>query len=132
MASGSGKSDGKARTKWWKGLVPICLAGSISLAGCGGSSTSPTVPSLYRGLLVGTAGECSGPADQPARPVQVIVFRGSHVVVEQTKLGSHPFRFSLPRGRYRVTSNQSFVVPVNVVLHSGRIARVAVLSSSCD
>jgi hypothetical protein len=92
-------------------------------------SSKPATPHL--GVLAGTAGECSGPPDQPAHSVQVIVYRGSRVVENQTKLGSHTFRFSLAPGIYRVTTDQSYVIPVNVVVHSGVVARAAVYAY-CD
>ena len=115
--------------KW---TVPPLLAVVVALAGCGGSTAATKAAAPHAGVLAGTAGECSGLADQPAHPVQVIVYRGSHVVENQTKLGSHPFRFSLPSGEYRVTTNQSYVVPVNVTLHSGQVAHASVLSNGCD
>ncbi len=93
------------------------------------ASSKPAIPHL--GVLAGTAGECSGPADQPAHPVQVIVYRGGRVVENQTKLGSHTFRFSLAPGKYRVTTDQSYVIPVNVVVHSGAVAHAAVYAY-CD
>lgn len=112
--------------------MPLCLASALALAGCGGSTASPKTGSPHVGVLAGTAGECSGPADQPAHPVQVIVYRNGRVVVKQTKLGSHPYRFSLPPGKYRVTTNQSYVIPVNVAVHSGVVAHAAALISNCD
>jgi hypothetical protein len=115
-----------------RGLSWLCAAGAITLGGCGSASTTSTndtdpVPAV----LTGMAAECSGPANLPAHPVQVIVYRGSHVVVRQTKLGSHPFRFSLPAGRYTVTTNQSYAVPVTVTLNSGGIASAEV-GSACS
>jgi hypothetical protein len=128
-ADNNGEVDPCQAGKW---MVPLCLAGALALGGCGSSTASPKTASPHLGVLAGTAGECSGLPGRPAHPVQVIVYRGSHVVVKQTKLGSHPFRFSLPPGKYRVTTDQSYVIPVNVVLHSGLVAHAAVLSTSCD
>jgi len=91
----------------------------------------PAAPVVHRGVLDGIAGECTGIANLPAHPVQVIVYRGSHVVIRQSQLGSHPFSFSLPPGKYRVTTDQSYVTPVNVTVSSDQITHAAVLSS-CD
>jgi hypothetical protein len=115
--------------KW---IGPCCLAGALVFAGCGLPAAAPRAAHSPLGVLVGTAGECSGPAGRPAHPVQVIVYRGSHVVVEQARLGNHAFRFSLPSGNYRVTTDQSYVTPVHVVLHPGTVAHAGVVSSSCD
>jgi hypothetical protein len=115
--------------KW---LVPFCLAGALALGGCGSSTASPKPAAPHLGVIAGTAGECSGLPGQPAHPVEVIVYRGSHIVDNQTKLGSHPFRFSLAPGNYRVTTDQSYVVPVDVVVHAGAVAHAAVLSANCD
>jgi hypothetical protein len=114
---------------WW-GL--LLFAGALALAGCGGTTTSSNSASQHLGVLAGTAGECSGLSDQPAHPVEVIVYRSGHVVVRQTSLGAHPYRFSLPPGKYRLMTNQSYVIPVNVVVHSGEVAHAAALISSCD
>jgi len=123
---------GVERTKLRKWMAPLLFAGALALAGCGGSTASPKTASPHLGVLAGTAGECSGLSNQPAHPVQVIVYRSGHVVVKQTKLGSHPYRLSLPPGKYRVTTNQSYVIPVNVVVYSGLVAHAAALISSCD
>jgi hypothetical protein len=120
-----GKVQRRPGSRW---TTELLLGLMIVLAACGSQATT----GQHLAVLLGTAGECSGPANQPSRPVQVIVYRGSHVVVKQTKLGSHSFRFSLPPGTYRVTTDQSSVVPVNVVLRSGLVAHAAVLSAGCD
>ena len=113
-----------------KGLLALPVAAVFVIAGCGG--TSPKTAATHAGVLEGVAGECSGPPGLPAHPVQVIVYRDSRVVVKQTTLGTHQFKFSLPAGQYRVTTNQSYVVPVSVTLQSGRTAHAAVLSAACD
>jgi hypothetical protein len=121
----------RSTVRFW--IVPLCLVTvTLPSAACGGTTGSPktTVPRL--GVLTGIAGECAGPAGQPAHPVQVTVYQGSHIIVEQTRLGSHTFRFSLPAGKYWVTTDQSYVIPENVVLHAGLVAHAAVLSSACD
>ena len=124
----SRKSGGMRREVTW-----VCVAGAIALAGCGNSvptaSTKDTGPSS--GVLRGAAAECAGPARLPAHPVQVIVYRGSQVVVRQTKMGTHNFRFTLPPGRYKVTTNQSAAFPVTVTLRAGGTAN-AVVGSGCD
>ena len=85
----------------------------------------------HLGVLLGVAQQCSGLPGVPAHPVQVIVYRDGRVVVEQTKLGSHNFKFSLPAGQYRVTTNQSYAVPVDVRLQSGNVAHASV-EAACD
>jgi hypothetical protein len=120
------------RSEMGKWIVPFCLAGALALAGCGASTASSKPATPHLGVIAGTAGECSGPPGQPAHPVEVIVYRGSHIVDNQTKLGSHPFRFSLAPGNYRVTTDQSYVVPVDVVVHADAVAHAAVLSANCD
>ena len=112
-----------------QGLAAVCVAAAFTIASCG-SSTTPTA-SPHLGVLLGVADQCSGPAGEPAHPVQVIVYRDGHVVVKQTKLGSHRFKFSLPAGQYKVTTNQSYAVPVNVKVQSGQVAHASIFSS-CD
>jgi hypothetical protein len=96
----------------------------------------PTPPPTLRlcivAYLLALPVNAPGLAYRPARPVRVIVSRNGHVVVQQTKLGPHRFRFSLPSGEYRVTTDQSYVIPVNVVVHPGLVAHAAVLSTGCD
>jgi hypothetical protein len=108
--------------------VPLALVAAVALGGCGGLTAATKAETPHPGVLAGTAGECSGLPDQPAHPVRVIVYRGSRVVENQTKLGSHPFRFSLAPGKYRVTTDQSYVIPVNVVVHSGVVAHASVFA----
>ena len=114
--------------KTW--LTALVAGGSVAIAGCGGLTTPP-MPSRPLGVLSGVADECSGLPGAPPHPVQVIVYRNGELVTSQTKLGSHHFKFSLPAGNYRVTTNQSYAVPVNVELESGQVAHASVYSS-CD
>jgi hypothetical protein len=65
------------------------------------------------------------------QPVQIILYRGNQVVVRQSKLGSHRFRFPLSPGRYRVATNQSYAVPVTVTVHLGQVAHASILAA-CD
>lgn len=111
-------------------LTALVVVGSVAIAGCGGSTTAP-MPSRPLGVLLGVADQCSGLPGAPPHPVQVIVYRDGEVVATQTKLGSHHFKFSLPAGKYSVTSNQSYAVPLNVELESGQVAHASVYSS-CD
>lgn len=111
-----------------KSAAALCVAGAFAIAGCGGSTTSPKTASPHLGVLLGVAGECSGEPGAPSHPVQVIVYRGGRIVVKQTKLGSFNFKFSLPAGQYRVTTNQSGVVPVHVTLQSGGVAHASVFA----
>ncbi len=106
----------------------MCVAGAFAIAACGGSTTSPKAANPHLGVLSGMAGECSGSPDAPSHPVEVIIYRDSRVVVKQTKLGSHSFKSSLPAGQYRVTTNQSGVVPVNVIVQSGGVAHASVFA----
>ncbi|MGO8863274.1 MAG: hypothetical protein ACLQRH_21295 [Acidimicrobiales bacterium] len=111
-----------------KSAAALCVAGAFAVAGCEGSTTSPKTASPHLGALLGVAGECSGEPGAPSHPVQVIVYRGGRIVVKQTKLGSFNFKFSLPAGQYRVTTNQSGVVPVHVTLQSGGVAHASVFA----
>jgi hypothetical protein len=111
--------------KW---LAALCLGGALAIAGCGGLTASPPA-SRHLGVLLGVAEQCSGLPGAPSHPVQVIVYRDGRVVVKQTKLGSFNFKFSLPAGQYRVTTNQSYAVPVNVKLQSGQVAHASVVAA---
>lgn len=113
-------------TKW---LAAPCIVSALAIASCGSSTAPRATPHL--GGLSGMADQCSGLPGGPAHPVQVVVYRGGHVVVRQTKLGSHRFIFSLPAGQYRVTTNQSAAVPLNVRVHSGQVADASILAA-CD
>ena len=112
-------------------LLFIAAPAAVALAGCGSTSTTPPVATPNPGVITGMADQCSGPADQPAHEVNVMVYRGHVVVAEQAKLGSHAYRFSLPPGHYEVTTDQSSVVPANVSLRQGQQVH-ADLISSCD
>ncbi len=114
--------------KTW--LTALVVVGSVAIAGCGGSTTAP-MPSRPLSVLLGVAYQCLGLPGDPPHPVQVIVYRDGAVVATQTRLGSHHFKFSLPAGKYTVTTNQSYAVPVNVELESGQVAHASVYSS-CD
>jgi hypothetical protein len=116
-----------ANTRMWLGA--LCVGGALAVASCGSSTTPRASPHL--GALLGEADQCSGLPGGPAYPVQVIVYRGRHVVVRQTKLGSHRFKFALPAGQYRVTTNQTYAVPVNVKLQSGQVAHASI-EAACD
>jgi hypothetical protein len=116
-----------------KKLLPaFCVAGGLAIASCGTSTTPSGTASPRFGELLGIAGECSGAPSAPPHAVQVIVYRDGHVVLKQSKLGSHSFKFSLPAGHYKITTNQSYVVPVNVNVRSGRVAHASVLAAACD
>jgi hypothetical protein len=114
-------------TKW---ATALCIGSALVIASCG-NSTAPTVASPNFGWLSGEADQCSGLPGGPAHPVQVIVYRGKQVALRQTQLGSHRFRFPLSPGRYRVTTNQSYAVPVTVTVHSGQVAHASI-SAACD
>jgi len=108
--------------------MPVIVA--AALAGCGGTSATP-VAVQRQGVITGEADQCSGPAGQPARQVRAIVYRDQQIVAEQTKFGSFAYRFLLSPGQYRVTTDQSYAVPVNVSLRQGQLVH-ADLISSCD
>src|SRR5271157_3015467 len=101
-----------APVRWLAGL---CVAGGFAIASCGGTTISPRLRLLIPdSVILGVAEECTGAPGAVSHPVQVTVHRGSLIVVTQTKLGSFNFKFSLPAGQYRVTTNQSGVIPVDV------------------
>jgi hypothetical protein len=114
-------------------LLWVCGATLALTAGCSSAfHSSPTAPyPPASGVLTGTAGECLPPPypGRPVHPVQVIVYRSGHVVVKQTKLGTHNFRFTLPPGRYKVKTNQSYAVTVTVTLNAGGTAYANVYST---
>lgn len=116
-------------TKW---LAALCILGAFAIASCGNSTAPTASPRL--GVLAGVADQCSGlPIGGVPRPVQVLVFRQGEKspVLAQTRLGSHRFRFSLPAGKYSVTSNQSYAVQVDVEVEPGQVAHASIYSA-CD
>ena len=102
---------------------------SAVIVSCGASMTSPKAASPRLGVLLGVAGKCTGDPGAPSHPVQVIVNRDGRVAFRQTKLGSFSFKFSLPAGQYKVTTNQSGVVTVNVTVQSGRVAHASMFAN---
>jgi hypothetical protein len=106
----------------------LSIGAVLAIAGCEGSTASGTA-SRHLGVLLGVAGECSGAPGEPSHPVQVIVSRNGRVVIKQTKLGSHNFTFSVPAGRYRITTNQSYAIPVNVKVQPGKVAHASIESA---
>jgi hypothetical protein len=101
--------------------LALCITGS-------GNAAATSKPETMPGIITGLAQQCTGAPGEPKHPVQVILLRGSEVVVRRTKLGSHTYRFSEPPGRYKVTTNQSYVIPVKVTLRSGHVAHADLLS----
>jgi hypothetical protein len=110
-------------------LGVLCIGVALAIAGCGSSTAPRANPHL--GALSGEAVQCSGLPGGPPYPVQVVVYRGRRVVVRQTKLGSHRFKLALPAGQYRVTTNQSYAIPVNVKVQSGQVAHASI-EAACD
>jgi hypothetical protein len=111
--------------KW---LAILSVAAGFAVAGCGGATTSPKAASPHARLILGLAGECAGAPGAPSHPVQVMVYRDGRIVIKRTKLGSFNFKFHLPAGQYRVTTNQSGATPVDVTLQSGRVAHASVFA----
>lgn len=110
-------------------LVTAVLA--VSLAGCGGPSTIPTVSAIVDSEVTGLAQQCAGPARARPFPVKVTLRKGDYVLARQTGLGSHTYRFSEPPGTYVVTTNQSYVVPVTVRLRVRQVVH-ADLWAACS
>jgi hypothetical protein len=103
--------------KWVAATGVVC---AIALAGWSSSPTSPEAVSPHPGVLSGLADECTGaPVGVPHHSVEVIVYRGNRIVDKQTKIGSFNFKFSLPPGSYKVTTDQSGMIPKNVTVQSG-------------
>jgi uncharacterized protein with FMN-binding domain len=80
------------------------------------------------GNLVGIAAPCVGlatTAEYASLPVEVAVDEGENAVVRETVTGRHTYRFTVPPGRYTISSDQ-FQVPLNVrvVLRSGQTKHV--------
>jgi hypothetical protein len=107
------------------GSVVVCLA-----AGCGSISATPgSAP--RPGVITGTADMCSGPPGLPPHNVQVRILQGARVIAHQTYFGNHTFRFLVSPGRYIVTSDQSYVYPLNVTVSPGEEVHAEVYSA-CD
>jgi len=124
------KNGGVLKPKARRWLAIMLLPVAAALAGCGGTSATH-VAAQRHGVITGLAVQCSGPPGQPAHQVRVIVYRGHRIVAQQTRLGSFTYRFVLSPGQYTVTTDQSYVVPVNISLRQGQLVR-ADLFSSCD
>lgn len=114
----------------WR-LVLVTVAFAVAVTGCSSASTSPKVSQQAHGVITGLAQECSGSPVVPPHPVEVALHQGDRLIVRQTQLGSHTYRFSEPPGTYVVTSNQSYVVPITVTLRAGKVAH-ADLMAACD
>ncbi len=108
--------------------VPLALLTALA-AGCG--STSPQGSRTNPGLVTGIAAMCSGPAGLPPHLVEAKLLQGKRVVAHQTHYGNRPFRFLVPPGKYIVTSDQSYAVPVQVTVRSG-MATHADVNSACS
>lgn len=110
--------------------VPLALLLTAAMAtGCGG--TSPQVSRTSPGLVTGIAAMCSGPAGLPPHLVETKMLQGKRVVAHQALFGNRPFRLLVPPGKYIVTSDQSYAVPVQVTVRSG-MATHADVNSACS
>jgi hypothetical protein len=105
----------------------LFLGSAIVLAACGSTNASSIV-SVPRGVIYGTADMCSGAAGEPPHNVQARLLEGKRFVDRQTHLGNGMFRFSVPPGRYTVTSDQSYDTPVHVNVGPGESVHVEVYS----
>jgi hypothetical protein len=114
-------------SKSWRfvGLAVVTLA--CTATACGSTSAIPNT-AAPRGLITGTADMCSGAPGQPSHNVQARLLQDDRVVDHQTYLGNHVFRFSVAPGRYTVTSDQSYAVPVRVKVRPGEAVHVEVYS----
>ena len=113
------------KARRWLAVTSVPVA--VALAACGGTSSAPVAH--RQGVITGMADQCSGPPGQPAHQVRAIAYRGRRIVAEQSKLGSFTYRFSLSSGQYTVTTDQSYVVPVNVFLRPAQLVHADLLSS---
>src|ERR1039458_6665467 len=94
----------------------------------GPDSIAVTVVHSPDGILTGVAAPCVGlatTAEYARLPVEVAVNEGSRTVVSETVTGRHTYRFTVPPGRYTISSDE-FQAPLNVrvVLHSGKTDHV--------
>jgi len=89
------------------------------VAGCGTNSAAPNTVAPRPGVITGTAAMCGGPGGMPPHLVQARLLQGKRLIAHQTYLGNDAFRFSVAPGRYTVTSDQSYAVPVHVIVRSG-------------
>ena len=118
----------RAYTSPGRRLILFALALTFTLAGCSSSSTAPKIPRSVDGVVTGLAQACSGPPTAPAHPVVVTIHQGDRLVAQQTRLGSHVYRFSEPPGTYVVGTNQSNAVPITVTLQAGTIVQADLIS----
>jgi hypothetical protein len=72
---------------------------------------------------------CGGPAGMPPHLVQARLLQGKRLIAHQTYLGNYAFRFSVAPGQYTVTSDQSYVSPVQVTVRSGEEVHAYVYSA---
>jgi len=121
-----------SRVRRW--LILMALPVGAALVGCDSTNATgtPPVQAQRPGVISGLAVQCSGLPGQSSHQVTVIVYRNLRIVVaHRTELGSFTYRFTLTPVQYTVTTDQSYVVPVKVLLGQGQQVR-ADLISSCD
>jgi hypothetical protein len=113
----------KRRTPW---AAPV-ITGALLAACSGGASTSPS------GVVAGVAAPCVG-SYRPQRqissiPVLVTITQGTHRIASQTVRGSHVYVFTLPPGRYVVSSDALGGGPAaHVNLRAGDVLRTNLYS----
>jgi hypothetical protein len=105
------------------GLTLVAIAAS----GCGSTTESGKASSTQPGTVTGVASPCGSlatKAEYAQRAVQVLLSAHSKVVASETVTGTHIFKFTEPPGSYVLTSHQSYVHPVTVILHTGKTTQV--------
>jgi hypothetical protein len=102
----------------------VKIAALIALGLCGAcSSTSSAAPAAA--VLTGVATPCIGATTHIGRmEVRVTLSADSKIVASQAVTGSHTYRFRVAPGQYRVSSDQQYVSPVRVTLHSGQTTTI--------
>jgi hypothetical protein len=109
-------------------VVPL-MCGALLAACGGGASTSPS------GVIAGVAQPCVGDdmtkAQFASLTVHVTVTQGSQTIATQAVRGSHVYVFTLPPGRYVVSSDALGGAPTaHVNLRAGEVLRTN-LGSMC-
>ena len=108
--------------------IPVMVGALLAACG-GGASTSPS------GVIAGVAQPCVGAYMTKAQfadlPVLVTIAQASHTIATQTVRGSHIYVFTLPPGRYVVSSDAlGGAPPARVNLRAGEVLRTN-LGSMC-
>jgi hypothetical protein len=108
----------------------VTTAALVALGICAGCSSTSSAASAAT-VLTGVATPCIGATTHIGQMVvRVTLSADSKTVATQSVTGNHTYRFEVAPGHYRVSSDQEYVSPVPVTLHSGQTTTVD-LDPSC-